>query len=218
MGPRGDLLIYGAGGHAVSVAETALALGYTIVGFIDDVSALPTLLGRPVHARIPQEHFVRGGQLALAVGDNARRETLYSTLASSWPGLRLPVLIHPSSSVSSLATVGEGSVVLQGAVVGAGSMVGALCIVNSGAVLDHECTMADLASLAPNTAVGGRVRIGRRSAICIGATVKHGVVIGEDTIVGAQSYVNRDLENRVVAYGCPARVIRAREARDSYLD
>ncbi|MDO9484686.1 MAG: transferase, partial [Actinomycetota bacterium] len=93
--------------------------------------------------------------------------------------------------------------------------VGAL--LNTGCILEHESQLGDFASLAPRAVTGGRVSIGSRSAISIGAVLKHGLTIGEDTVVGGSSYVDRDLPSGVVAYGVPARVIRSRERGDAYL-
>ena len=53
--------------------------------------------------------------------------------------------------------------------------------------------MFDYSSLAPAAATGGGVTIGLRSAISIGATINHGLKIGNDSIVGANSYLNKDL-------------------------
>ncbi len=78
--------------------------------------------------------------------------------------------------------------------------------------------MDDFSSIAPGVTVGGTVRIGRRSAVSIGATVRHKLTIGEDSVVGAHSYLNRDLQGNVVAYGIPARVVRARSAGDPYIE
>ncbi len=47
-----------------------------------------------------------------------------------------------------------------------------------------------------------------------GALVCPGVSIGENTVVGAGAVVTRSLPAGVVAYGNPARVIRAIDERD----
>lgn len=217
VGQRQAIVIVGAGGHAVSVAETVLACGYKLRCFVDDEPTPSSLVDRPVLSQIPPEHIATGGLLVMAVGDNATRESLWRRFAGLHPDALAPALIHPSASVAMLAAIGPGSVVLQGAIVASSARIGMLCIVNSGAVLEHECEMHDFASLAPRATIGGRVRIGERSAISIGAVVKQGVTIGHDTVVGAQSYVNTDLPDNIVAYGIPARVVRTRESTDGYL-
>jgi acetyltransferase-like isoleucine patch superfamily enzyme len=60
-------------------------------------------------------------------------------------------------------------------------------------------------SLAPVAVTGGNVKIGFRSTISMGASVKHGVSIGDDSVLGANSYLNNDLENNQVAYDVSAK-------------
>ena len=61
------------------------------------------------------------------------------------------------------------------------------------------------------------MRVGRATAIGLGASVIHGVTIGDDTVVGAGAVVLRDVPERVVAYGVPARVARTRQPGEPYL-
>lgn len=222
-GPRGgavttnQLLIVGAGGHAVSVTETALAAGYEVVGYVSTHSPSASLLGRPVHPEVPTTYAQSPGFIFVAVGDNFTRQELFKGIRDVVGEARLPALVHPSASVSRLASVGPGTAVMQQAVVGSDAAVARGCLVNSGSVVEHECRLADFSSTAPLSALGGRVEIGSRSAIGIGAVVKHGITIGADVIVGAAAYVHSDLPARVVAFGTPARVQRQREPGDPYL-
>ena len=212
-----QLLIVGAGGHAVSITETALAAGYEVVGYVSADSAGTDLLDRPVYPEVPAAYAQSSGHIFVAVGDNFTRQKLLVGLRDVVGEDRLPTLVHPSASVSRLASVGHATAVLQQAVVGSGAEVAMGCLVNSGSVVEHECRLADFASTAPLSALGGRVDIGTRSAIGIGAVVKHGVTIGADVLVGAAAYVHSDLPPRVVAFGTPARVQRQREPGDPYL-
>ena len=70
---------------------------------------------------------------------------------------------------------------------------------------------------APGAIVGGRLKIGARTAIGIGALIKHGITVGGDTVIGANSYVHTDLAGNVVAFGSPSRVVRPREPNEPYL-
>ena len=53
--------------------------------------------------------------------------------------------------------------------------------------------------------------------IGIGARVIEKVRIGDNVIVGANSLLNRDIDDNKVVYGNPARVYRSRKQDDSYL-
>lgn len=212
-----QILLIGAGGHAVSLTETALAAGYHVVGFVSSQTSSTTLLDRPVHRQVPASYRDSSGALLLAVGDNFTRQRLFLQLLCEVGPARLPTLVHPSASVSHLATLGTGTAVLQNAVVGSGAVIGVGCLINSGSVVEHECHLAEFSSTAPLSALGGRVKVGKRSAIGIGAVLKHGIAIGEDAVVGAASYVHKDLPSRVVAFGSPATVQRQREPGEAYL-
>jgi acetyltransferase-like isoleucine patch superfamily enzyme len=103
------------------------------------------------------------------------------------------------------------------ACIGPNSKIGKFCLINTQSSIDHDCVMFDYSSLAPSAVTGGSVAIGPRSAISIGAKIKHGLKIGKDSIVGANSYLNKDLPNNQVAYGTPAKQVRARSIGDLYL-
>ena len=211
------LLIVGAGGHGVSLYDVAIAAGYRVLGFVDDAGSGTSLVDLPATDFDLAAYASGGGLLAVAIGDNSSRERVWN---ESFPGAsvdQFPTLVHPSASVSSRAQVGPGCVIHPGVVIGPLATIGAFCILNSSSVLEHECTMGDFASLAPGSIVGGRSTIGARSAVGLGAVIKHGVSVGGDTVVGANSYVHFDLDDRVVAFGSPARVMRVREPREPYL-
>ena len=212
------LVIYGAGGHAVSVCDVALAAGFRVHCFIDDTRKREgRLLGYPVLSGLSR--IGRNGDFlfAVAVGDNFQRERIVRKLGRSIRGARFPVLVHPDASVSRFAALGRGTVVMAGARVGPNSSVGNFCIVNTRASIDHDNALGDYSSFAPRAVSGGGVKLGRRSAVCIGAVVKEKVRIGRDTVIGGNAYVNRNVGANKVAYGSPARVARGRRAGEKYL-
>jgi acetyltransferase-like isoleucine patch superfamily enzyme len=106
---------------------------------------------------------------------------------------------------------------MAGAVVNPCCNIGRFCIVNTNASIDHDSIMEDFSSLAPGVATGGNCRIGIFSAVSIGAILRHGVTIGDHSVVGSASTVLRDVEAFSVAYGTPAKKIRDRQQGDKYL-
>lgn len=211
------LVIFGAGGHATSVANVALSAGYTIKYFVDKNKKGLNLFGCEVIGDLSELHNTNEFCFAIAVGDNAARERIYNELISFKENLYFPSLVHSSATVSFFCDIGDGTVVMPNAVIGPNSNIGRFCIVNTQASIDHDCIMLDYSSLAPAAVTGGTVKIGLRSVISIGATIKHGIKIGNDSVVGANSYLNKDLPNNKVAYGTPAKQIRDRHIGDSYL-
>ena len=71
--------------------------------------------------------------------------------------------------------------------------------------------------MAPASATGGGAVIGLGTAVGMGAMVHHGVRLGEDVVLGSLSLANKDIPDRVVAVGNPARVLRPRTPGETYL-
>lgn len=211
------IVVLGAGGHAVSVAESIRASGHSVAFFVDEAGRVGELLGVEVRHSLDFLSDQRPTAMVVAVGDNLQRFECVRRLRAISESISFPAIVHPSASLAESALVGEGTVILQGSLIGSAANIGRFCIINTGASLDHESTMADFASLAPGVVTGGRTAVGFRSAVGIGATLRHGVTVGDDSVVGASSYVHQDVPGSVVAYGAPATVRRPRAVGEPYL-
>ncbi|QWE02844.1 acetyltransferase [Polynucleobacter sp. JS-JIR-II-b4] len=213
----GSLVIIGAGGHAVSFANVALSAGYAIKCFVDKNKIGQNLLGINIAGNIAELGDLDLYNFGIAIGDNSTRERIYYELRSKHANLKFPPLVHASAIISSFASIGEGTVIMPNAIIGPNSKVGKFCLINTQSSIDHDCIMSDYSSLAPGVITGGTVEIGLRSAISIGAIIKHGLKIGSDCVIGANSYLNQDLPSNQVAYGTPAKQVRSRLEGDPYL-
>ena len=211
------LLIWGTGGHAISVLEAATAAGESSIAFCSEQGAAGQFEGFPRFPTRDIGSLARDHRVVVAIGDNSARKHVAYELRSQFPKIVFATIVHPSAIIAPSVAVGAGTVVLQGAILGAKAAVGEHCIVNTGSSLDHESCLSDFASLAPGVTTGGRVQIGECSAIGIGACLRHGITIGRDSVIGSASYVHEDLPDGIVAFGTPAQVIRHRDSSDPYL-
>ena len=145
------LIIIGAGGHGVSVAEAAgLSGAFEVVGFLDDampvgqtvlnVSVIGAIGGLSNVDRL-DSYRAACEQVIVAVGNNAVREKITTQLVDA--GFYIATVIHPRAFVSPSAVVGRGSAVMAGAIVGAEARLGLGSIVNCGAVVDHHARVED---------------------------------------------------------------------------
>ena len=100
------------------------------------------------------------------------------------------------------AVVGEGTMVDMNAVLGARAAVGKRCHIGAGAVLSG---VVEPASAVPVT-VGDDVLIGAN------AVVLEGVHIGSGAVVAAGAVVTSDVPENAVAAGCPARIVKYKDA------
>lgn len=211
-----NIVVIGAGGHAVSVANVIQTTNYKLKGFVDRNRTGETLLGHTIYGD-ESEFFDDDFCFFVAIGTNFLREHVAARLIECVGHERLPWIAHASSSLGVNSSVGPGTVVMPNVTVGPNTKIGRFCLLNTNASIDHDSVMQDYASLAPGVHTGGNVRIEERSAISIGTTVRHGIRIGADTVIGAASYVHEDIGSNAVAYGIPAKTIRRRARQDHYL-
>jgi sugar O-acyltransferase (sialic acid O-acetyltransferase NeuD family) len=212
-----SLIIIGAGRHAISVTNVVISMGMSIVAFVDDNKAGTKIFGIPVISKQKCLNDCPTNNFAIAIGDNAVREQIFKEYLADFPNMYFPPLVHTSSVVGYGAIIGNGTILMPLVNVGPNSKVGDFCILNSSSSIDHDCAMESYSSIAPRVVCGGNVKIGVRSAVSIGATVKDGILLGDDVIIGANSYVNKAVADKVVAYGTPCKKVRARIKGDPYL-
>jgi sugar O-acyltransferase (sialic acid O-acetyltransferase NeuD family) len=208
------LVVWGAGGHARVVADIIRLGGkYEIVGFLDDVEPArhrtwfcgAQILGGQEQLGLLQSQGVR--HALLAIGDCQTRQLLARIVRDA--GFALATAVHPSAVVANDAHIAAGTVVAAGAVVAPGSTVGENVIINTCASVDHECAVAEAAHIGPGAHLGGRVTVGRGTWIGIGVSVIAGVRVGDGSVIGAGAVVVNDIPSAVVAFGVPAKVVRA---------
>lgn len=214
----GDLYaIWGSAGHAKVLAELIEREGGRVSAFFDNRPEarsvredVPLFVGEEGFLRWVEGVRATSHHGLVAIGGDRGADRLRIQALFRRHGLSLPSVVHRDASVSPSARLGSGTQVLAQAVVAADAVLGEACIVNHRSAVDHECVIGHGVHLAPGVTLCGCVEIGDEAFIAAGSTVLPRVRIGRRTIVGAGSVVTRDLPEGVVAYGSPARVIRAR--------
>jgi UDP-N-acetylbacillosamine N-acetyltransferase len=210
---RPGLLIWGASGHALVVADIVRRQDvYQIVGFLDDVHperrdhpfcGAQILGGQEQLSRLRDQGV---NHVLLGFGNCLMRLELTETLQKQ--GFILPIAIHPHACVAADVFVGEGTVIAAGAVVNPGVKIGRSVIINTSASVDHECLIEDAVHISPGVHLAGRVTVGIAAQVGIGATVIDRRHIGSRSMIGAGAVVVDDIPANALAYGVPAKVVR----------
>ncbi len=203
------VLVFGAGGHGRVVAETVQSSGHHVDGFIDDGLDPGTMvLGLPVLGGM---EWLRGQPprlIALAVGDNRRRELVAGQVEGS--GHAVGTFVHATAWISPSARLGVGTVAMARVVVNAEAVVGRGVILNTGCIVEHECRVGDFAHLSPAATLGGGAHVGQRTHVGIGATLLHLARVGDDCVIGGGAVVLKEIGRGITAVGVPARPLARR--------
>ncbi|WP_088892278.1 acyltransferase [Leptolyngbya ohadii] len=92
-------------------------------------------------------------------------------------------------------------------------VIGKECAIGPGCyITDHDHGIDPGLSPLAQPLVSKQTQIGDRSWIGANVTVLKGVTIGADAVIGAGSVVTKDIPERAIAVGSPAKVIRYRQA------
>lgn len=206
------LAIFGAGGHAKVVADTATRMGgYEVYAFYDDTDSRQGELfyqGRPVRGGragvIADFREGRVDEVFVAIGNNAVRTDIGEFFRAI--DIPLATLIDPHAILSPTVRVDAGSLVVAGAILNADTHIQKHVIVNTGASVDHDCVVEAGVHLGPHSTLCGGVRVGARSLIGAAATLIPLVQFPADSILGAGSTFIANATQRGTWTGSPARL------------
>ena len=184
-----SLLILGAGGFGQMVKETAIALGYEKVMFLDDAAKDEDVIGMCCDYVLKHEDY---SEAVAAFGNNKTR--LFWTDKLLEEGYEMPSIVHPSAIVSPSAVLEPGCFIMQRAVVNTHTKIERAALINSGAVVDHDSCVCAGAHIGLGSVVKANCTIES------GRKVEAGEVIFSTRrkIEGAD---NRSLEDAVYAFG-----------------
>lgn len=172
----------------------------------------PVVIGKPPRGR-------SDGELKTVLGDNCI--------------IRSFTTIYAGTRIGEGLQTGHGALIREGNIIGKGCSIGTNAVlefdnkignfvrIHSGAFLEMV-TLEDYVFVGPNVVftddphpmgcpkfkecVGGAI-VKKFARIGANSTILPGVVIGENSLVGAGSVVVRDVEDGTVVVGTPARVI-----------
>lgn len=203
------LLILGARPYALSFADAfSDVTRYEIVGYVenqDRARAGSLHGGLPIHWVDDLPRFKETHHVICSLGTTFRDRFIEPVKAL---GLTFATLIHPTATVSRTATLGEGTSLNIGNIVAGFTTIGRHVHVNRGVNLGHHTVIDDYVTIGPGANIAGNCRLGAHTYVGIGATVIDGVQIGRHCVIGAGAVVTKDLPDRVLAVGVPAKVVK----------
>lgn len=129
--------------------------------------------------------------------------------------------IEPGALIRDHVEIGENAVIMMGAVInigaviGAGTMIDMNAVVGGRAIVGRQCHIGAGAVLAGviEPASAKTVTIHDHVLVGANAVVIEGVEVGENAVVAAGAVVIDDVPANAVVAGCPAKIVKMRDAR-----
>ena len=212
------IVILGTGGNSVDILDTLHDLNdvagratYECVGFLDDNEALWGSLRSGVKVLGPLAAAREFGDCRFVNGIGAPTSYLKKAAIIAKTGIaldRFATIVHPTASVSRMATLGRGTVVFQNVTITSNAAVGDHVVILPNSVVSHDVVVGDYTCIAGGVCISGGVRIGTACYIGTNSSIIGGVVVGDGCMVGMGSVVLADVRAGSVVVGNPARLLR----------
>lgn len=196
--------------------------GYKIIGILDSKKEVnETFKGYPILGRqeslpeVKEKSNVYG--TIICIGDNWLRAKVAGQVQALCPEIVFVNAVHPSVILGKDVEMGGGNVIMAGVILNPDAKIGNHCFISTKSSLEHNTVLGDYSSVSAGVTTGGFMSVGKFSHIALGVTIFDRVHIGEHTVVGSGALVTRDLPDKILAYGVPAKIIREREIGEKYL-
>lgn len=117
-------------------------------------------------------------------------------------------VIHPSAFIDKSCHIGDGVVILPGCILDMNTKIGDNVLLNTGCTLAHDSYINEHSFLSPSVSVAGFVNIGKCCNIGINTVIIDNIKISDFIQTGAATVVIKDLVEKGLYVGNPARFIR----------
>ena len=208
--------IYGYGGHGLEVEELARVINlkenrWAKIIFVDD--AKDKIDNEKIFSfeDIISKYSPKDIEFMTGIGEPVIREKLYNKVKEK--DYCFAILVHPSASVAESAVLEEGTMVAHNAFVSIKAHLFTNTLVQPMACVHHECSVGRNSVVSTSAVMGGNSSLGYNSFIGLGASVKQGISVGNGSVVGMGAIVIKNVSDRVMVVGNPARAIKMGDLR-----
>ena len=128
--------------------------------------------------------------------------------------------IEPGAIIREQVTIGDSAVIMMGAVINIGAVIGPGTMIDMGAILGGRATVGKNCHIGAGAVLAGVIEPASATPVIVedgvlvgaNAVVIEGVHVGKNAVVAAGAVVLEDVPENAVVAGCPARVIKQRDA------
>ena len=206
-------VIIGAGTYGEVYLAYLQEAGTNIIGFLDDDPKYEgkEVRGVPVMGPISLLKTLKDTDGVEAVycplGNNKLR-VKFLTMAREL-GYETPNYIHPSVIISPHVTIGKGVYILLGTTIMPYTEIKDYVMISMGVHLAHHNILDEGVFLSTGCNFGASIHAKKYAYCGISSTIMTGMhELGEDCLIGAGAVVIRDVPDKAVMVGVPAKVLK----------
>ena len=206
-------IIIGAGTYGEVYLAYLQDAGVEVFGFLDDdlkyrnksIGGIPVLGGVSLLESLKESHAVEAVYCPL--GNNELR-VKFLTMAKGM-GYQVPCYIHPSVIISPKVQIGEGVYVLLGTTIMPYTTIRNYVMISMGVHLAHHTILDEGVFLSTGCNFGASIYANKYAYCGISSTIMTGIKeLGKSCLIGAGAVVIKDVPDRAVVAGVPAKILK----------
>jgi sugar O-acyltransferase (sialic acid O-acetyltransferase NeuD family) len=203
-----NLIIIGARGFGREIYNVALQTNqFNVKGFLDDkTDALDNFSNYPPILSSVEDYEIQDNDLFIcALGDVVYKKIYIQKILAK--GGKFTNIIHPTSIINSNTTLGIGFIICPFTYISNDVTIGNFVTIQTHSAIGHDVKIGDYSQINALTFFGGFSIIESGATINPSSNIAPGKRVGENSIVGLNSAVIKDIKPNCTAYGNPAKEI-----------
>lgn len=209
------IIILGIGGNCIDILDTINEINrikktYECVGFLDDnADKSMNICGLKILGNLEDAFKYRECYFVNGIGSTNnfwyKRDIIYKTKIEL---NRFETIVHPTASVSEMASIGKGVVIFSNVTICSNVYIGNHVMILSNSVINHNDVIGDYSIIASGACLSGNVEIGENCYLGSNCSIINDIKVGKDVLIGMGSTVLKNVEYNTVIAGNPAHFIR----------
>lgn len=210
------LVIIGGSGHGSVIAACVndnrrrfSNFEWDIIGFCNDYDTVVD--GYPVLGRIADipkllengYYFAWGIHL---IGRNVKTAELFTSI--NIPNDRWATIIHQTAFIADSVKLEPGVFIMANSYIAPRTIIGKCTMIKANTNIGHDVTIGSLCHVAMGAIIVSCAQLGFCSNIAVGASVLAYCKIGDYAMLGASSLATRDIPNKEIHIGSPAKYLK----------
>lgn len=206
------IIVIGGGGHSkVLISIIKKSLLFEIVGYVD-FNDQDSILGANYlgdDSRLKEILSQGITNAAIGVGQVSVTQKKFEIVNKIKEiGFNFPIIISKDAIVNEDVIIEEGAQIFDGVVINSGTRIGKFSIINTKSTVEHDCKIGDFCHIATSAVLSGGVEVGDFTMFGSNSVVVQYKKITDNCMIGSGTVVTKDINEKGVYVGNPARKIK----------
>ncbi len=202
-----NIIIFGSSSHANEIVQSLDKKKYNFLGFVEKKQKKKVRKLKIYCYENDKKKLLKKNIFGIVgVYDLNIRKKIVTKVLLINPKFKFISIISKNSLISKKSKIGKDVFIANGVIINSNSEIKDHSVINTGSIIEHDCIINRFVNISPNVTVLGNSVIFDEVLIGAGTVVKQNIKINEKNIIGSNSFVNKNINEKNKTYfGNPAK-------------